>query len=199
MLRAQAALRETAETLERRVAERTSELEAEVAERREIEAQLMDAKTAAEKANLSKTSFLAAASHDLLQPLNAARLFVAALGDRRLALPTRALVNQTSTALDSVEDLLEALLEISRLDAGAIQPEISDFRIDRLLDTLRTEFAPMARSAGLALTVETAPVWVRSDIRLVRRTLQHRSEEHTSEVQSQMHSSYAVFCLTKKT
>ncbi|QOT73732.1 PAS-domain containing protein [Sphingobium fuliginis] len=173
MLRAQAALRETAETLERRVAERTSELEAEVAERRQIEAQLMDAKTAAEKANLSKTSFLAAASHDLLQPLNAARLFVAALGDRRLALPTRALVNQTSTALDSVEDLLEALLEISRLDAGAIQPEISDFRIDRLLDTLRTEFAPMARSAGLVLAVETAPVWVRSDIRLLRRILQN--------------------------
>ena len=178
MLRAQAALRETAETLERRVAERTSELEAEVAERRQIEAQLMDAKTAAEKANLSKTSFLAAASHDLLQPLNAARLFVAALGDRRLALPTRALVNQTSTALDSVEDLLEALLEISRLDAGAIQPEISDFRIDRLLDTLRTEFAPMARSAGLTLTVEGladegGPIWVRSDIRLLRRILQN--------------------------
>lgn len=178
MLRAQAALRETAETLERRVVERTSELEAEVAERREIEAQLMDAKTAAEKANLSKTSFLAAASHDLLQPLNAARLFVAALGDRRLALPTRALVNQTSTALDSVEDLLEALLEISRLDAGAIQPEISDFRVDRLLDTLRTEFAPMARSSGLTLTVETlsaveGPVWVRSDIRLLRRILQN--------------------------
>ncbi|WP_313807130.1 NahK/ErcS family hybrid sensor histidine kinase/response regulator [Sphingobium sp.] len=177
MLRAQAALRETAETLERRVAERTSELEAEVTERREIEAQLLDAKTAAEKANLSKTSFLAAASHDLLQPLNAARLFVAALGDRRLALPTRALVNQTSTALDSVEDLLEALLEISRLDAGAIQPEISDFRIDRLLDTLRTEFAPMARSSGLVLTVETltseGPVWVRSDIRLLRRILQN--------------------------
>lgn len=173
MLRAQAALRETAETLERRVAERTSELQAEVAERREIEAQLMAAKTVAERANLSKTSFLAAASHDLLQPLNAARLFVAALGDRRLALPTRALVSQTSTALDSVEDLLEALLEISRLDAGAIQPEIGDFRIDRLLDTLRVEFAPLARSSGLALTVETQPVWVRSDIRLLRRILQN--------------------------
>ncbi|MCP1469739.1 signal transduction histidine kinase/CheY-like chemotaxis protein/cellobiose-specific phosphotransferase system component IIA [Sphingobium sp. OAS761] len=180
MLRAQSALRETAESLERRVAERTGELvavnhqlAAEVAERREIEAQLMDAKTAAEKANLSKTSFLAAASHDLLQPLNAARLFVAALGDRRLALPTRALVSQTSTALDSVEDLLEALLEISRLDAGAIQPEISDFRLDRMLEALRVEFAPMARSSGLTLSFEAEPVWVRSDIRLLRRILQN--------------------------
>lgn len=173
MLRAQAGLQETAETLERRVTERTAELRAEVAERREIEGQLRDAKTAAEKANLSKTSFLAAASHDLLQPLNAARLFVAALGDRRLALPTRALVNQTSTALDSVEDLLEALLEISRLDAGAIQPEISDFRLDMLLGTLRMEFVPVARAAGLTLDMASEPLWVRSDIRLVRRILQN--------------------------
>jgi signal transduction histidine kinase len=65
-----------------------------------------------------------------------------------LALPTRALVSQTATALDSVEDLLEALLEISRLDAGAIQPEISHFRIDQLLATLNVEFTPMARAAG---------------------------------------------------
>ncbi|WP_336959357.1 NahK/ErcS family hybrid sensor histidine kinase/response regulator [Sphingobium aquiterrae] len=180
MLRAQAALRETAETLERRVSERTVELvalnrqlEGEVAERRVIEAALLEAKTAAEKANLSKTSFLAAASHDLLQPLNAARLFVAALGDRRLALPTRALVNQTSTALDSVEDLLEALLEISRLDAGAIQPELSDFRLDRLLKTLQVEFAPMAKAAGLTLDIDTSAISVRSDVRLLRRILQN--------------------------
>ncbi|MFX4085763.1 NahK/ErcS family hybrid sensor histidine kinase/response regulator [Sphingobium yanoikuyae] len=180
MLRAQASLQETAETLERRVSERTGELvdlnrklEGEVAERRAIEAALIDAKIVAEKANLSKTRFLAAASHDLLQPLNAARLFVAALGDRRLALPTRALVNQTSTALDSVEDLLEALLEISRLDAGAIQPEIGPFRIDRLLQTLNVEFAPMARSAGLAFRIEAQPLWVETDLRLLRRILQN--------------------------
>ncbi|MDI1294536.1 MAG: PAS-domain containing protein [bacterium] len=170
MLRAQASLQETAETLERRVSERTAQLEDEVAERRAVEAALIDAKIVAEKANLSKTSFLAAASHDLLQPLNAARLFVAALGDRRLALPTRALVNQTSTA---VEDLLEALLEISRLDAGAIQPEIGHIRIDRLLKTLSVEFAPMARSAGLAFRVAAAPLWVETDVRLLRRILQN--------------------------
>jgi signal transduction histidine kinase len=180
MLKAQEALRSTAETLERSVLKRTAELRAlnaqledEVKERRQIEAELMDAKTAAEKANLSKTSFLAAASHDLLQPLNAARLFVAALGDRRLALPTRALVSQTSAALDSVEDLLESLLEISRLDAGAIQPEITDFRLDHLLHTLMLEFRPTAQAGGLDLSVEANPVWVRSDIRLLRRILQN--------------------------
>jgi two-component system, sensor histidine kinase len=138
-----------------------------------VETALIEAKIVAEKANLSKTSFLAAASHDLLQPLNAARLFVAALGDRRLALPTRALVNQTSTALDSVEDLLEALLEISRLDAGAIQPEIANIRVDRLLRTLAVEFAPMARVAGLSLDIDYAPLWVETDVRLLRRILQN--------------------------
>jgi len=199
MLRAQVSLRETAETLERRVAERTGELvavnqqlEEEVAERRQIEAQLLDAKTAAERANLSKTSFLAAASHDLLQPLNAARLFVAALGDRRLALPTRALVNQTSTALDSVEDLLEALLEISRLDAGAIQPEISNFRLDQLLETLRMEFAPTARSAGLALCVDAHVAWVRSDVRLLRRILQNFL---SNAIRYTQHGSVEVLCI----
>jgi signal transduction histidine kinase/PAS domain-containing protein len=180
MLQAQAALQETAETLERRVSERTAELlavnaqlEHEIAERRAMEGALTEAKTAAEKANLSKTSFLAAASHDLLQPLNAARLFVAALGDKRLALPTRALVSQTSIALDSVEDLLEALLEISRLDAGAIQPEISHFRIDQLLQTLNVEFTPSARAAGLAFRIETEALWVETDVRLLRRILQN--------------------------
>lgn len=173
-------LQDTAETLERRVAERTTELTAlnqrlasEVTERRAIEAQLLEAKTAAEMANRSKTSFLAAASHDLLQPLNAARLFIAALTERRLALPTRALVNQASTSLNSVEDLLETLFEISRLDAGAITPNLTDVNLAALLATLQTEFAPSARAAGLTFTVAAEPVWVRSDARLLRRILQN--------------------------
>ena len=139
MLHAQANLRETAEILERGVSERTAQLvevnrrlEAEVSERRHVEAALL-----------------------------------------RLALPTRALVNQTSTAMDSVEDLLEALLEISRLDAGAIQPEITHFRIDRLLHTLALEFAPMAHGAGLEFVVDASSVWVASDMRLLRRILQN--------------------------
>lgn len=166
-------LREVAETLERRVAERTTELEAEVAERRAMETELLAAKTAAELASRSKTSFLAAASHDLLQPLNAARLFVAALGERRLALPTRALVRQTGVALDSVEELLEALFEISRLDAGAVQPDIAPIELDRMLSALRIEFAAQAKQAGLTLDIPDTGLAVLSDVRLLRRILQN--------------------------
>ena len=179
-LRAAEALKETNETLERRVEERTADINAvntqlhqEITERLSAEAALRDAKTVAEQANISKTRFLAAASHDLLQPLNAARLFVSALADRRLALPTRALVRQAGSALDSVEDLLEALLEISRLDAGAITVEPVDFALDELLQSMKVEFSPVARDRGLALRVEQSGSWVRSDPRLLRRILQN--------------------------
>jgi signal transduction histidine kinase len=179
-LRAAEILREANESLERRVLQRTADIAAvnarlqrEVAEREAAEAAMRSAKTAAEEANLSKTRFLAAASHDLLQPLNAARLFVAALGDRRLALPTRALVRQTGSALDSVEDLLEALLEISRLDAGSIVAEPVDLALDELLESMRAEFAPVARARGLSLRIEPSGHWVRSDSRLLRRMLQN--------------------------
>jgi len=167
------ALREAAEMLERRVAERTTELEAEIAERRVVEAELMSAKTAAEHANRDKTRFLAAASHDLLQPLNAARLFVAALGERRLAAPSRALVRQTGVALDSVEDLLEALFEISRLDAGAITPDLTSIELEPMLGALRIEFAAVARGHGLLLDIPETNLWVGSDVRLLRRILQN--------------------------
>jgi len=179
-LRAAEVLREANESLERRVLQRTADIAAvnarlqrEVAEREAAEAAMRSAKTAAEEANLSKTRFLAAASHDLLQPLNAARLFVAALGDRRLALPTRALVRQTGSALDSVEDLLEALLEISRLDAGSIVAEPVDLALDELLESMRAEFAPIARARGLSFRIEPSGHWVRSDSRLLRRMLQN--------------------------
>lgn len=179
-LHARQVLQSTADNMERRVAERTSELmhvnrrlEAEIAEKSAIEAQLLDAKTAAEKANLSKTSFIAAASHDLLQPLNAARLFIGSLSERRLGDHNRTLIDQASTALDSVDDLLEALLEISRLDAGAVTPELTHFNLDWLFDRLRTEFLPIAQANGLELKVISQDTWVYSDIRLLRRILQN--------------------------
>jgi signal transduction histidine kinase len=179
-LAADAALREANETLERRVRERTgdlvalnAELRREVAERLSAEAAMREAKTAAETANRSKTRFLAAASHDLLQPLNAARLFVSAAADRRLAPATRNLVRQTAFALDSVEDLLEALLEISKLDAGAIVPQPADVPLADLLRAMLIEFAPVARARGLELDIAPSDLWVRTDMRLARRILQN--------------------------
>ena len=162
-----------AEALERRVAERTAELQREVSERVAAEKAMHEAKTAAEQANLSKTRFLAAASHDLLQPLNAARLFVSALTSRRLALPNRTLVDQTASALDSIEYLLEALLEISKLDAGAITPEIADVPLIDMFGALRAEYALAADERNIALHVEPTDIWVRSDGRLLRRILQN--------------------------
>ena len=163
----------TADALEQRVAARTHELELEVRDREAAERAMRAAKTAAEQANLSKTRFLAAASHDLLQPLNAARLFVSALSTRKLAPGNRTIVAQTASALDSIEGLLEALLEISKLDAGAITPEIADVALGDLFETLRAEFALVAAERGLTLAVEPTQLWVRSDRRLLRRVLQN--------------------------
>ncbi|MCJ2182643.1 PAS-domain containing protein [Novosphingobium sp. 1949] len=165
-VRFQRSLTETAETLERRVVERTAELV-------EVNQQLIEAKNEAETANRSKTSFIASASHDLLQPLNAARLFVSAMDG--MAMPPRqsSLVEQASTALDSVEDLLEALFEISRLDAGAVQPEIEPLALEGILSALRIEFAPLAGAGGLDFTIAQTDLWVRSDARLLRRVLQN--------------------------
>ncbi|MBT0669854.1 PAS-domain containing protein [Novosphingobium profundi] len=165
-VRFQRSLTETAETLERRVEARTAELV-------EVNRQLVEAKNEAETANRSKTSFIASASHDLLQPLNAARLFVSAMDG--MAMPERqtSLVQQASTALDSVEELLEALFEISRLDAGAVQPEIQPLSLDHILGALRIEFAPLAAAGGLDFEVPETGLWVRSDPRLLRRVLQN--------------------------
>ncbi|MBS7669973.1 NahK/ErcS family hybrid sensor histidine kinase/response regulator [Croceicoccus gelatinilyticus] len=165
-IRFQRSMTEQAETLEKRVQERTAELI-------EVNRQLVEAKNEAEQANRSKTSFIAAASHDLLQPLNAARLFVSALAERRLAATNRGLVRQSAVALDSVEELLEALFEISRLDAGAIQPEIAALPLDRILSALRIEFAPLARKDGLTFEIPETGFWVKSDLRLLRRILQN--------------------------
>ncbi len=166
--------------LERRVAERTAavteanaKLHQEIAEREQVQAALREAKIVADEANLSKTKFLAAASHDLLQPLNAARLFVSSLVEQSLDAPSRKLVEQTDSALLSVEDLLEALLEISKLDAGVLQPQLSSFVIGDLLSSMRAEFRPVAVERGLDLRVVGCDAVVRSDARLLRRVLQN--------------------------
>jgi two-component system, sensor histidine kinase len=178
--RIEAALKDAKETLERRVEERTAALsrlnermQQEIAERREIEAALQIAKSEAEHANLGKTKFLAAASHDLLQPLNAARLFVSALSDLEQQPRNRVLIDNVDEALGAVEDLLGALLDISRLDAGAVSPEIIDFQISSLLVPLTTEFTMQASERSLQFRCVPSNCVLRCDVRLLRRIIQN--------------------------
>ena len=159
-------LAEARDTLEQRVTERTAALT-------QLNAELEKARAASEEANLGKTRFLAAASHDLLQPLNAARLFSSALQQRPLDGDSRALADRIESALRSVEDLLGALLDISKLDAGAQPPDIQALPIDGLLSAMALEFGPMAQERKLKLTVLPSSLWVRSDPRLLRRILQN--------------------------
>ncbi|MBO6781844.1 MAG: hybrid sensor histidine kinase/response regulator [Alphaproteobacteria bacterium] len=152
--------------LELRVAERTRDLT-------DLNEQLRRASEAAQQANLGKTRFLAAASHDLLQPLNAARLFLSSLGERELDRDNASLVDRVDISLRSVEELLAGLLDISKLDAGGVEPQVEDFRIDELLQALGTEFAALADERGIELRVVTSESFVRSDRRLLRRILQN--------------------------
>ena len=153
-------------TLERRVRERTRELT-------RLNSELERAKAEADDANVSKTRFIAAASHDILQPLNAARLYVTSLIERQRTGGDSGLVHNIDASLEAVEEIFAALLEISRLDTGAMQPEMSDFRIDELLARLDVEFAPLARAKGLTLKFMPCSLAVRSDRRLLRRLLQN--------------------------
>jgi Na+/proline symporter/signal transduction histidine kinase/ActR/RegA family two-component response regulator len=154
------------ESLERRVRERTEEL-------MRLNTELGRAKGEAEQANISKTRFLAAASHDILQPLNAARLYVTSLVERQRLGEDAQLVGNIDASLDAVEEILGALLDISRLDTGAMRPERSIFRIDELLRQLEVEFQPLAQDKGLQLVFMPCSLAVKSDRRLLRRLLQN--------------------------
>ena len=165
-VKAAEALERANATLERRVRERTTELT-------RLNSELHRAKAAADEANVSKTRFIAAASHDILQPLNAARLYVTSLIERRRAGEDADLVQNIDASLDAVEEIFGALLDISRLDAGVMKPEFSDFRVDELLQRLEVEFTPLAREKGLDLIFMPCSLSVRSDRRLLGRLLQN--------------------------
>ncbi len=163
---AEEALARANETLERRVRERTEEL-------LRVNTDLARAKAQAEEANASKTRFLAAASHDILQPLNAARLYITALveRDRNAGIPD--LAENVDASLDAVEEILTALLDISRLDAGAMKAEVATFRLDELTRQLQREFEPLAAEKQLRLKIVHSSLTIRSDRRLLRRLMQN--------------------------
>lgn len=173
-------LQEAKESLEQRVIERTQELttlnlqlQQEIEERRQAEEALHAAKAEAERANMSKTRFLAAASHDLLQPLNAARVFAAALGESRMAERNRDLVTNLTVALNSVDELLSTLLDISKFDAGALTPDVADIRLDGILKSLVDEYTPQSKARQIALRWVPCSAVVRTDPVLVTRVLRN--------------------------
>ncbi len=163
---AEEALSRSHETLERRVRERTEELT-------RVNQQLVQATHAAEEANIGKTRFLAAAGHDILQPLNAARLYASVLVDRFREGEAGDLVRNVEASLESVEDIISAILDISRLDTGALKPEYGTFRLDEIFRALQLEFDPVARERDLRLSFVPTSLTVRSDRRLLRRLLQN--------------------------
>ncbi|WP_068828527.1 PAS domain-containing hybrid sensor histidine kinase/response regulator [Pseudomonas sp. BMS12] len=165
---AERGLKEANEGLEQRVIERTHELS-------QLNQALGEAKGHAEAANASKTRFLAAVSHDLMQPLNAARLFSASLAHQQDALPreARELVRHLDSSLRSAEDLITDLLDISRLESGRITPERHVFSLCQLFEALGAEFKVLAQEQGVDFRLVASQQRIDSDPRLLRRVLQN--------------------------
>lgn len=160
------ALKQANETLEQRVGERTAELT-------RVNHALAEARAAADEANIGKTRFFAAAGHDILQPLNAARLYSSSLVERMGDSENAGLVRNIDSSLESVETILGAVLDISRLDTGAMKPRLSAVPLQDLLERIETDFAPVARSKNLKLTVMPTSLTVRTDPNLLRRLVQN--------------------------
>lgn len=177
---AQQHLQQLNDELEQRVADRTDQLleanrnlHQQITERKQIARALRDARDAAQLANRSKDKYLAAASHDLLQPLNAARLLISTLRERPLAQAEQLLVERTHQALEGAEDLLTDLLDISRLDQAAVKPDMGVYHLSTVFAPLVSEFEPVADAAGLKLRARIPDVAVGTDLRLMTRILRN--------------------------
>ena len=158
--------RQTEAVLEARVSERTEQLELALYEQK-------IARVQADKANISKSRFVAAASHDLLQPMHAARLFSGVLEQSNLNDADQHTLKQLDRALHGAESILSALLEIARLDSDMLQPALAAVDLSALLSDLEGQYAPIASQRGLILHVHPTQLWVYSDPQWLRRIIQN--------------------------
>lgn len=171
---------QAAASLEESVRQRTEQYEKlnvrlrrELERRRTIELSLKQAKESADRANESKTRFLAAASHDLRQPLSSALLLLESMREDALVGTNREYLQKARVALSSLSNLLDTLLDVARLDSGGIEAHYADFPISAVLDRIVPEFTSVARSAGLGLDFVSSSAWVHSDAHLLETVLRN--------------------------
>ena len=162
----QRALTESKTELEARVTERTHQLTV-------ANEELQQAKSAAEQAHESKSRFLAAAGHDLMQPFNAASLFASMLEQKTTDTSLSSLSEGLVNSLNSADSLLSSLLDMTRLESGVLKATVTEFCIDEVLQPLVTEFDVIAAQKGLRLRYCPSQCWVASDRKLLRRLLQN--------------------------
>ncbi|WP_237061955.1 hybrid sensor histidine kinase/response regulator [Microbulbifer zhoushanensis] len=154
-----AELTEVRDSLEQKVTARTAELE-------QLNSEL-------HAASAGKTRFLAAASHDLVQPLNAGRLFLDALSARQLDQDSRRLLTRADSALAAAEQLITDMLQIARMDAGDIHPKIQPVPLDRILDDAVAQARLAAEARGIQLRYRPSDAWVHTDEKMLRRVVQN--------------------------
>lgn len=164
---------QTAIMLDGRVRARTEDLTSLMRSLERSNEALKAAKNEAERANRSKTKFLAAASHDLLQPLNAARLSSSALAGLPVNEEARVLANQVERGLQAIEDLIKTLLDISKLDAGVVLPVKAPVRLRNLMAGIEESFRGIAEQRALRFVIRCCDVTVESDVALLQRVIQN--------------------------
>jgi two-component system, sensor histidine kinase len=164
---------QTAIGLESQIRARTDELKSALTRLERTNEELMVARDTAERANRFKTRFFTAVGHDLLQPLHAARLSVSALSQVEGTAGDHALARQIDHALTSIEDILRTILDLSKLEAGVIKPNIQPVALDDLFTSLMTDLGPLAVKKSLSLTRRKTDASVLSDPLMLRRILQN--------------------------
>lgn len=159
---------------QQKIREINNELTEEIERRRRVEIELKKATEAAQQANASKTRFLALASHDILQPLNAARLYLSAVDESTMDPHNIQLLGKLDTALSSTEHLLSTLLQIAKMEQGALKPNFRNIHLSTILDPLLQEYSVMAEQQGVTLRVRPYPNRVvYTDPTYLRRIIQN--------------------------
>jgi len=167
------ALQTAHDLLEVRVKERTSQLQTEIEGHRQAQISLVKAIKEADDANMSKTKFLAAVSHDLLQPLNAAQLFNSSISEQVQNTNLTSIVNSVDASLSDLENLICTLVDISKLDAGVVSADKSSFKLADLLDNLANEYQQQAYQYDVSFHYIATHLVVHTDSVLLARVLRN--------------------------